>query len=68
MEILYSAEIQALGGTNLSPTITGANTFSIFWSSGRDGRSCIETTAEATGDPETGCGYINRFHNNVPCS
>ena len=63
-----SALIQGLGGANLSPTITGYNTFLIFWSSGRDGRSCIETTAEATGDPETGCGYTNLHHENIPCS
>jgi hypothetical protein len=62
-----SALIQGLGGTNLSPTITGPNTFLIFWSSGRDGRSCIETTAEVTGDLETGCGYTNLHHENKPC-
>ena len=62
-----SALIQGMGGTNLSPTITGPNTFLIFWSSGRDGRSCIETTAEVTGDLQTGCGYTNLHHEGRPC-
>ncbi len=64
-----TAEILGLGGSDLSTTITGPNTFFILWNSGgRNGRGCIKTTAEATGDPGTGCGFTNRFHNNVPCS
>lgn len=60
--------IQGRGGTNLNSTITGPNTFVISWYSGRDGRDCIETTAEATGDPDSGCGYTNLHHENVPCN
>ena len=63
-----SVLIQGLGGTNLRSTITSSNTFLIFWYNGRDGRGCIETTAEVTGDLETGCGYVNLHHENVPCS
>ena len=58
---------QEFGGTDLNPTITGYNTFRIIWYSGRDGRDCIKTTAEATGDPGTGCGYTNLQNENVPC-
>jgi hypothetical protein len=63
-----SVLIEGLGGTDLSTTITSSNTFIISWFNGRDGRGCIETTAEATGAPETGCGYTNLHHENVPCS
>lgn len=62
-----SVLIQGLGGTNLIVTKTSSNTFLISWTSGRDGRSCIETTAEATGDPETSCAYTNLHHEAVDC-
>jgi hypothetical protein len=60
---LVLAEIQGLGGTDANVTITSSNTFLIVWeNNGRNGRECIETTAEATEDQETGCGFTNRHH------
>ena len=61
--------IEGQGGIILNVTKTSSNTFLIFWdNSGVGGRGCTETTAEATGDPETGCGYTILQHNSpVPC-
>ena len=57
------------GGVLYSTTVTSANTFVIYWDArGANGRGCVETSAEATGDPSTGCGYTNLAHDStVPC-
>ena len=63
------AWIIGLGGELISTTITGSTTFTVyFYQKDRNGRdACYINYMEATGTPETECGFTFSTHELVPC-